>query len=423
MVEGKTVIALTAIDELMYNCFEISKALIIAPLRVAEVTWSTEAAKWDHLKHLCISKVLGNPKQRLAALETPADIYITNRENVVWLVEHYGKRWPYDLVVIDELSSFKSRQAKRFRALRKVRPLIKRIVGLTGTPTPNGLIDLWPQVYLLDRGQRLGNTLTGYRERYFVPDKRSRDVVFSYKPKPEAEAAIYEKLSDLCVSMKASDWLEMPERIDRVVDVHLSPEARKQYDQMEADLLLPFADGTDVVADTAAVLTNKLLQMANGAVYDENQQVQEIHTAKLDALEDLVEASNGKPVLVFYTYRHDVSRILARLPTAKTLDIEAWNRQEIPIMLAHPASAGHGLNLQEGGNTIVWFGLTWSLELYQQANARLHRQGQTERVLVHHLVVKNTVDEHVMQALTTKDVSQEALLAALKARIKDVAGC
>lgn len=415
-------ITLTALDELMHDRFEVTKVLVIAPLRVAQTTWSAEAAKWDHLRHLRISKVLGNKQQRLAALEQPADIFLVNRENVVWLVEHYKKAFPFDTVVIDELSSFKSNRAKRFRALRKVRPLVKRIIGLTGTPTPNGLIDLWPQVYLLDRGERLGKTLTAYRERYFVPDKRNRDVVFSYKPKPEAEAKIYEKLEDLCVSMKAADWLAMPERIDRVVDVVLDTRAQAKYDQLEQDLLLPVADDADVIASNAAVLTNKLLQLANGAVYDEHQQVQLIHDAKLDALEDLIEAANGNPLMVYYSFKHDLKRIQERFPDARALsteqDIECWNRGEVPLLLAHPASAGHGLNLQQGGHTIIWFGLTWSLELYQQANARLHRQGQQKSVIVHHLVVKGTVDEQVMKAIEHKDVSQEALLAALRARIR-----
>ncbi len=419
---GKTVCALTAASELLHDRFEVSKVLVIAPLRVAQDTWPREISKWDHLQYLKISKVLGTPKQRVAALNAQADIYITNRENVVWLIEHYGKNWPFDMLIIDELSSFKSTKAKRFRALRKVRPLIKRIVGLTGTPAPNGLIDLWAQVYLLDQGERLGKTITGYRSRYFDPGRRNQHIVYEWKPKPEAEEAIYRKLSDLCVSMKSEDWLEMPEAISREVKITLPPKARERYEQLERDLLLPFAD-SDVVADTAAVLTGKLLQLANGAVYDEFGDVQEVHQAKLDALEDVIEAANGKPVLVFYSYRHDLARIQERFPEAKTLDtsedIQTWNDGEIPILLAHPASAGHGLNLQAGGNTIVWFGLTWSLELYQQANARLYRQGQKRKnVIIHHLVAEGTVDEDVMKSLESKDVTQEALLAAVKARIK-----
>lgn len=424
---GKTVITLTAIEELLYDRFDASKVLVIAPLRVADTTWPDEISKWDHLKHLRISKVLGSASERVMGLQTPADIYVINRENVEWLVKHFEgmkEKWPFDMVVIDELSSFKSNKAKRFRALRKMRPQIKRIVGLTGTPTPNGLIDLWPQVYLLDQGERLGKTLTGYRDRYFLPDKRNRQVVFSYKPRPEAEDAIYEKLSDLCVSMKAADWLDMPERIDRIVPVTLSGEAMDKYQQLERDLLLPVSEDTDVVADTAAVLSNKLLQMANGAVYDERDRVLDIHDEKLAALEDLVESANGKPLLVFYNYKHDLHRIQARFKQATTLDtskdIERWNAGELPLLLAHPASAGHGLNLQHGGNTIVWFGLNWSLELYQQANARLHRQGQKQNVIIYHLVAQKTVDEDVMRAIKNKDLSQEALLAALKARIRRV---
>lgn len=422
---GKTVSTLTAIDQLLYNYFDVQKVLVIAPLRVAQKTWPDEIKKWDHLTHLRISKVLGSEKERLAALRAEADIWIINRENVEWLVDLYGKDWPFDMVVIDELSSFKSSKAKRFRALRKVRPMIKRIVGLTGTPAPNGLIDLWPQVYLLDQGERLGKTVTGYRSRYFDPGKRNRTVIFSWDPKPGAEEAIYSKLEDLCVSMSAEDWLQMPERIDREVKVQIPEAARAKYDQLERDLLLPFAGG-DITADTMAILSNKLLQMANGAVYDENGATREIHQAKLEALDDILEAANGQPVLVFYNYQHDRDRILKHIPTARVLDteddIEKWNQGKIPVMLAHPASTGHGLNLQAGGNIIVWFGLTWSLELYQQANARLYRQGQDKSVIIHHLVAEETIDRDVMQALAGKDVSQKALLEAVKARIESVRG-
>lgn len=418
---GKTVCALTAAAELLHDRFEVTRVLVIAPLRVAEDTWSREAEKWDHLKYLRIAKVLGSEQQRVAALNSDADIYVINRENVEWLVNYFGKRWPFDMVIIDELSSFKSSKARRFRALRKVRPLIKRIVGLTGTPAPNGLIDLWAQIYLLDQGERLGKTITGYRERYFKPDKRSRTVIYSWKPKPGAEKAIFEKLSDICVSMRAEDWFEMPERIDRVIPVQLPQEAQEQYKRLERDLLLPFADG-DIVANTAAVLSNKLLQMANGAVYDENRGVKVLHNTKLEFLEEIIEAANGKPVLVFYAYRHDLDRLKAYFPKARTLDtakdINDWNSGKIPILLAHPASAGHGLNLQAGGHIIVWFGLVWSLELYQQANARLCRQGQTHSVIVHHLVAEGTIDEDVMKALSDKVKGQDALLEAVKARIE-----
>lgn len=424
---GKSVITLTAIDELMFDYFEVSKVLVIAPLRVAESTWDEEAAKWDHLEHLKISKVLGTEKERINALYTKADIYIINRENVKWLVDKCGKDWPFDMVVIDELSSFKSHRAQRFKALKKVRPFMKRVVGLTGTPAPNGLIDLWSQIYLLDGGERLGKTITGYRERYFLPDKRNQHIVFTYKLKEGAEEAIYEKLSDICVSMKAEDYLKLPERINNIIPIYLPKEAKEKYDQLERDLLLPLKD-SDIVANTAGVLANKLLQMSNGAVYDENGDVKEIHNAKLKALEDTIEAANGKPVLIFYSYKHDLDRIkkhlkrddLTVLDTAE--DIKNWNEGKIPIMLAHPASAGHGLNLQAGGNIIIWFGLTWSLELYSQANARLYRQGQKQNVIIHHLVAKDTMDEDVIKALEGKEVGQEALLNAVKARVRKMGG-
>lgn len=419
---GKTVITLTAIAELMHNRFEISKALVIAPLRVAENVWDVEAKKWDHLKHLRVAKVLGSEKKRIQALNTNADIYVINRENTKWLVDYYKKDWPFDMLVLDELSSFKSHRAKRFKALRKVRPLCKRVVGLTGTPAPNGLIDLWAQVYLLDSGQRLGKTISGYRERYFLPDKRNQHVIFSYKPREGAEEAIYKKLSDICISMKNRDYLTLPERMDNILGINLPPKVLEQYRQLERDLLLPLLEG-DIVAGSAAVLTNKLLQITGGAVYDEGKKVQILHDEKLKALEDLVEATNGKPVLVYYNYRHELERIqkqfLCRvLDTAK--DMEDWNKGEIPVMLAHPASAGHGLNLQNGGSTIIWFGLPWSLELYQQANARIHRQGQKNTVVVHHLVAKETIDEDVMQVLAKKQAGQEALLQAVKARVRGI---
>lgn len=417
---GKTVITLTALTELLHDRFEVSRVLVIAPLRVADTVWTTEAKKWNHTRYLKIAKVLGKKNQRIKALETPADIYVINRENVEWLVNHYKRRWPFDMVVIDELSSFKSPTARRFRALQKVRPLIKRIVGLTGTPAPNGLIDLWPQIYLLDQGERLGTTISGYRTRYFQPGKRHDHIVYEWVP--ISEAAIYKKISDICISMMADDWLDMPERIDRVVTVTLPPAARESYRKLERDLLLPFADG-DVVADSAAVLAGKLLQLANGAVYDEGGNVKEIHTAKLEALEDVIEAANGKPVLVFYTYKHDLSRIRQRfdvrtLESAK--DIEDWNAGKIPILLAHPASAGHGLNLQAGGNIICWFGLPYSLELYEQANARLYRQGQKQAVIIHHLVTEDTIDEAVMKALAKKALTQNDLMNAVKTRIEGV---
>lgn len=424
---GKTISTLTAVSELMHNYFDVQKTLVIAPLRVAKYTWPEEIEKWSHINYLKISRVIGTQKQRLKALEEKADIYIINRENVVWLVEHYKSKWPFDMVVIDELSSFKSNTSKRFRALRKVRPLIKRIVGLTGTPTPNGLIDLWPQMYLLDQGERLGKTITGYRERYFIPGRSdpSRHIVYDWVPKKHAEERIYEKIGDICVSMKSIDYLDLPERVDHEVKIELSKKAREKYNQLEKDLLLPFSDG-DVVADSAAILSNKLLQLSNGAVYDENEQVQYIHDDKLDALEELIEQANGKPVLVFYNFRHDLKRLQERFKDAVHLqtdkDYRKWNKGEIPILLTHPASAGHGLNMQDGGNIIIWFGLTWSLELYQQANARLHRQGQKKTVHVYHIIADDTVDERVMKALQNKTLTQDELMEAVKARIRKHSG-
>ncbi|MDF2873345.1 MAG: chromatin-remodeling complex subunit snf22 complex subunit snf22 [Sporomusa sp.] len=420
---GKTVSTLTAIAELLHNRFDVAKVLVIAPLRVADDTWSRESEKWAHTRYLKIAKVLGSESERLRALQEKADIYCINRENVEWLVEYYGKKWPFDMVVIDESSSFKSPKARRFKALRKVRPFIKRIVELTGTPRPNSLMDLWAQIYLLDQGERLGKTVTGYRERYFEPDKRNRTTIFSWKPKPGAEEAIYAKLADICVSMQAKDWLNLPERIDNFIPVKLPAAAYEQYKRLERDLLLPMVGG-DIVANTASVLSNKLLQMANGAAYDENGKVTKIHDAKLTALDDIVETANGEPVLVFYWYKHDLERLQAHYPKARILDtakdIADWNAGKVPVMLAHPASVGHGLNLQDGGHMIVWFGLTWSLELYQQANARLYRQGQLHSVIIHHLVAVGTVDELVARALDGKAEGQETMMRAVKALIEQV---
>ena len=419
---GKTVITLTAVERLMYDSFEISRVLVIAPLRVAEDTWSRESEKWDHLRHLTISKILGTPAQRRAALAAEADIYIINRENVVWLCGEL-KHWFFDMVVIDELSSFKSPKAQRFRALRKVIGGSKRVVGLTGTPAPNGLIDLWSEMYLIDGGERLGRTVTGYRERYFVPDclnkfrPRNQTTIFTYKPKQGADEAIRAKLADICVSMKAEDWLTLPERIDCVTAVKLTPAQRKAYDKFERDMYIEFTEG-DVSAVSAAALTNKLLQYSNGAMYKEDGGYIETGEGKLDALGEIIEAANGAPVLCFYSYRHDLERIQRRFPQAVKLEsaehIADWNEGKIPLLLAHPAGAGHGLNLQAGGNIIVWFGLTWSLELYQQANARLHRQGQQRAVIVHHLLTENTADERVYRSLRDKSAVQDELLEALK---------
>lgn len=421
---GKTVTTLTAIDDLLF-LGDVNKVLVIAPLRVAEDTWSTEIDKWDHLKHLKISKVLGDPKSRRRAMNTPADIYVTNRESVEWLVKEYFNNWTFDMVVIDELSSFKSPKAIRFRALKKVRPYFKRIVGLTGTPAPNSLIDLWPQLYLLDGGVRLGKTITGYREQYFKPGQRNQHIVYNWNLKEGGEEAIHNKISDICISMMAKDYLDTPERINNIIEINLPAAATSKYKQLEKDLVIELGEN-DITAANAAVLTNKLLQMSNGAIYSEDKSVVEIHEEKLKALLEIIEAANGKPLLIFYSFRHDFDRIVKFLGDRKlkaiglgdSEDIKKWNKGEIPILLVHPASAGHGLNLQYGGNIIVWFGLTWSLELYQQANARLHRQGQKEIVIIHHLITKNTVDEDVMKALGNKEISQSMLLEAVKARIK-----
>ncbi|GIP38320.1 DEAD/DEAH box helicase [Paenibacillus sp. J31TS4] len=426
---GKTVITLTALNELLFDRFDIGKALIIAPLRVADDTWARESQKWDHLKHLRISKILGDRKQRERALKADADLYIINRENVEWLVSMTGSKWPFDTVVIDELSSFKASNSKRFRALRRVRPMMQRVIGLTGTPAPNSLMDLWAQMYLIDQGERLGKTITGFRDRYFTAGARSGHVVYEWKEKKEAEERIYEAIGDIAISMKAEDWLELPESIPRVVPIRMDEASKAKYKQLEQDLLLPFLGG-DVVASSAAVLSNKLLQLANGAVYDENRGVRQIHDGKLDALEDVIEAANGHPVLVFYSYQHDLERIKKRFPKTRTLrkgadgtrDIAEWNAGRIPILAVHPASAGHGLNLQDGGSVIVWFGLTWSLELYQQANARLYRQGQTRNVIIHHLVTEGTMDEDAMEALESKAAGQDALMDAVKARISKLEG-
>ncbi len=418
---GKTVITLTAIEDFIYNRFELGKVLVIAPLRVAEDTWSRESMKWDHLRHLRISKVLGTPQQRRKALAQDADIYIINRENVVWLTNELssvGTAWDFDMVVIDELSSFKSPKAQRFKALKKYISFSKRVIGLTGTPAPNGLIDLWSQIYLLDGGERLGKTVTGFRARYFLPDKRNQTTIFSYKPKAESESAIYDKISDICVSMSAEDWLDMPERVDSVQHVQLSGKELSMYEEFEKEQYLEFRQGA-ITAATAAALTNKLLQFANGAVYFSDGSYKVTSDKKLDALSEIVDTSQGQPILCFYSYRHDCERILKRFKGAKKLesaeDIAKWNAGEIPLLLAHPAGAGHGLNLQDGGHIIVWFGLTWSLEQYQQANARLHRQGQKHTVVIH-LITDGTMDSKVLDSLQGKKDVQDELLESLKVK-------
>lgn len=415
---GKTVITLTALWQLALDSFDVSRILVIAPKRVAEDTWPKELSKWEHLSGLDATLVMGTQAAREAALRQQTFLYIINRENVSWLVANHP--WDFDMVVIDELSSFKSNQAQRFKALKKVRPLVSRIVGLTGTPAPNSLLDLWPQMYLMDMGQRLGRFIGGFRDRFFTPDKRNREIIYSYKPREGAEEAIYGLISDICISMKAVDYLDMPELIMNRVEVSMDSRERKIYDDFQRDMVVSL-QGEELDAVNAAVLSGKLLQMANGAVYGENHKVIRIHDRKLDALEDLMEAANGKPLLVAYWYEHDLQRIKARFKNARcidtTQDIDDWNAGRIPLALIHPASAGHGLNLQDGGCTIVWFGLTWSLELYQQLNARLWRQGQKHTVVIHHIVTKGTHDEDVLRALECKDTRQTALIDAVRARI------
>lgn len=424
---GKTVITLTAINDLRYNRFAVRRVLVIAPKKVAEDTWTREAGKWDHLKLLRVVPALGSLKKRIRALNSPGDVYVVSRDNVQWLVDYYRNDWPFDMVVIDELSSFKNPQAKRFKSLCLVKSHIRRICGLTGTPAPNGLVDLWSQVYLLDGGERLGKRIGAYREMYFTPASRNREVVFSYEPLPGAEERIQERIQDICISLSAKDYLELPERIDNVVHVALNPRARKAYEQFEREMLLEIDEST-LDAGSAAVLSGKLLQFCNGAVYDGEKKAVEVHGEKLEALREIVEAAQRRPVLVFYNFQHDRERIRKSLGNAGLAieelkgpeAITRWNNREIPVLLAHPASAAYGLNLQAGGNTIVWFGLNWSLELYQQANARLHRQGQKENVIVHHLVVGCGADALVMEALQSKRATQDSLLEALKARIGKV---
>ena len=418
---GKTVITMTAIQELMYDRFEISRVLVIAPKRVAEDTWTREHAKWDHLKDLRISKVLGNEQQRIRALRAEADIYVIGRDNVIWLINYYQglrKGWPFDMIVIDELSSFKNPQAKRFRALKKAMPSVSRVVGLTGTPSPNGLMDLWAEVYLLDQGERLGLTLGAYRERYFRPGARNGYVVYKWEPFRNAQKEIEDKISDICISMSAADYLKLPKRIDNVIPVQLSPDEMEAYKRMERDQLLQIEDD-DIAALNAAAVMTKLLQIANGSVYTNEGKVVKIHEAKLEALAEIVDTTDS-PVLVFYSYKHDLAAIQGKIKGTRILenekDISDWNAGKVQVLLAHPASVGYGLNLQEGGHVIVWYGLTWSLELYQQANARLYRQGQEKPVIIHHLIAEGTADEEVMAALQNKDTSQAALLAALKER-------
>lgn len=416
---GKSVITLTAIHKLMLDSFEVSRTLVIAPLRVASTTWPEEIRKWEHLKHLTYSVVTGGEKKRLQALRTPAHIYIINRENVDWLVTKSGVPFHFDMVVIDELSGFKSYQAKRSKALLKVRPKVKRVVGLTGTPSSNGLMDLWAEFRILDLGERLGRYITQYRNTYFLPDKRNQQMIFSYKPKAGAEEKIYKKIGDITIAMKATDYLPMPDRIINKINISLSATEQKRYDTLRREMAVS-VKGKEIDAVNAAALSNKLLQMASGAVYDEEKRMIPVHDRKLDALEEVIEGANGKPVLVAYWYKNDLERIKKRFTVQEIKtkeDIADWNERKIPVAVIHPAAAGHGLNLQSGGCTLVWFSLTWSLELYEQTNARLYRQGQKETVVIHHLLAKGTIDEDVMNALAHKNKTQAALIDAVKANL------
>lgn len=422
---GKTVCTLDAINQLMYDSFEIRKVLVIAPLRVAKVTWSDEICKWKNLRHLRYSIAVGTEKERVAALNADADIYIINRENVQWLVEKSGVPFEYDMVVIDELSSFKNWNSKRFKAFMKVRPRVKRVVGLTGTPSPNGMMDLFAQFKCLDMGARLGRFITQYRNCYFVPDRMNGQIVYSYRLRPGAEKQIYDKISDITISMKALDHLKMPELIENRYPVYMDEKEAAMYDELRSDLILPYKEDEAITAANAAALSGKLCQMANGAVYSEGGDTVHIHDRKLDALEDIIEAAQG-PILLCYWFKHDLERIEKKLQELKVSfdrittedSIRKWNAGKLDVGLIHPASAGHGLNLQQGGNVIVWFGLTWSLELYQQTNARLWRQGQSNKtVVVQHIVTAGTIDEDILDALTSKDASQNRLINAVKAQL------
>lgn len=417
---GKTVISLTAIADLLFDSFEAHRILVIAPLRVARDTWPAEIAKWEHLQHLTFAVCVGPPKERRAALMSGADITIINRENLGWLIDCSGFDFDYDMVVIDELSSFKNHKSKRFQSLMKVRPKVKRIIGLTGTPSSNGLMDLWAEFKLLDLGERLGRFITHYRNNYFIPDKRNGEIIYSYKPMPYAEDAIYRRISDITISMKSTDHLQMPELITSQYEVQLSEEETQRYEELKADFILELPEG-EITAANAASLTGKLSQLANGAIYDDDGNIIEFHDRKLDALEDLIEAANGKPLLVAYWFKHDLQRIKKRFNVREiksSKDITDWNNGDIPVAVIHPASAGHGLNLQAGGSTLIWFGLTWSLELYQQTNARLWRQGQTSgTVVIEHIITKGTIDERILKALSLKEVTQNALIDAVKANL------
>jgi Superfamily II DNA/RNA helicases, SNF2 family len=425
---GKTVTTLTAIRDLKYNRFQVRRVLVIAPKKVAEGTWTKEKDKWDHTKMLRVSPVLGGLSKRIRALNTPADIYIINRENVVWLVDYYRNAWPFDMVVVDESSSFKSHKAKRFKALASMGGHIDRLIELTGTPSPNGLDDLWSQVFLLDGGERLGKKYNQFRERYFQPDKRGPEgMVYSYEVKPGSEGSILEKISDICISMKAEDYLQLPDITYHQIPVVLDPKSSKAYYELERQMVLALPETDEEISVTsAAALSNKLLQLANGAIYDEDHNIHEVHNCKIEAFMELVESLQGKPALVFYNYQHDRNRLLEVLKNTglrvkelkTTKDEDDWNKREIDILLTHPASSAYGLNLQQGGNHAIWFGLNWNYELYTQANKRLHRQGQLEKVIIHHLVCTGTRDEDVMEALERKDGVQNWVMESLKARIR-----
>lgn len=427
---GKTIITLSAINELKYGRFQVKKVLIIAPKKVAEATWQREAAKWDNVSHLRISTVLGSTSKRIRALHTPADVYIINRENVVWLVDYYKNDWPFDMVVADEMSSFKNHRAKRFKALAAIRSHITRLVGLTGTPSPNGLSDLWSQVYLLDQGERLGKYFTHFRERYFEPGRRCREVVYSYDPKEGAEKAIMDAISDICVSMKSEDYLELPEIVYHDIPVALSTKAQRDYNELEKKMVLDLGDNHILDVTSAAVLSNKLQQLANGAVYTDSGAWQEIHHDKVEAFMELIEQLNGKHAIVFYNFRHDLDRLIVALQKTNlrvrqlqtSVDELDWNAGNVDVLLAHPASTAYGLNLQDGGNHVIWFGLNWSLELYQQANKRLHRQGQKNRVIVHQLICEGTRDDDLAKALLMKEAAQQYVMDSLKARVDKYRG-
>lgn len=420
---GKTVSTLTAIEQLKFDYLDVDKVLVIAPKRVAEDTWAQEVEKWTHLSHLDVSLVLGTPKQREQALDRNADIYVTNKENTKWICERFKKDWPFDMVVIDELSTFKNSDSQRFKILKKKWPLFDRFVGLTGTPAPKNIMDLWAQIYLIDGGERLGKFKTHFRQRYFYPTHKVAEHTFNWELKDGAKDEIYKMISDVTVSMESKDYLEMPERVDTVKEAKLSKKERALYDELEQNMVIEndIDDDKDIVALNSASLSNKLLQMSNGAVYADDGSITHIHDKKLELLDEIIEESQGQPILVMYNYKHDKERLLERYSFAETLDsddyMERWNNGEIQMLITHPASAGHGLNLQYGGSIMVWFGLTWNLEYYEQANARLYRQGQKKTTVIHHLLTENSIDQKVYESLKNKKLGQTELMNAVKARL------